>query len=366
MQEQTTSTLKDITDRVGWRLARQLLGTQLGITAVGLEPFIDRFRQLSATNDEAEAFVSGVWQSLILSGNRLVKLYKLESETLLAIQSSLGTLQTEDNVFTQSYPIPLSKEQLLLADNDLHFVENVTALIDEKQVDTSILTSKAYYTQIIELDAAHLSEEGLELKANGGEIKCKTRDITQCFNTIMVIPSENVLVLTVDLSVLPRTESERQQFLVERFVRDLTGITLPPPLDLFGLVQELYEQQDGRISRMAFITSDGNTSSLTLKPGQNCLRNDSYHHGGESASPILTKYKIGKIWDLQIGASQSRSVELILPGKRAMIDKPNSHLYEASIEKCTTIEDVVLVIKKMLVSMESIVQKRRTLSETTQ
>jgi len=360
MHDQTCNTLIDITERIGWRSARRLVGTPLGITAVGLNPFLDRIRGLPTDNNDAEALVARVWQSLILSGNRLVKLYKLDEETLLQIQSSLSGLRASDNVFTQSYPIPLPKEQLLLADSELHFLDNVTTLVDQHQVETTIVTAKAFYTQIIELDASHLSDEGMELKANGGEIKCKTREVTQCFNTIMVLPSEGILALTVDLSVLPRSESERQQFLVEQFVRSTSGVNLPSPLDLFGLVQELYAQQDGRVSRIAFITSDGNTSSLTLKPGQSCLRSDSYHHGGEAASPILTKYKIGKIWDLTDGPSHSHSVELVLPGKRAMIDKPNSHLYEASVEKCTNIDDVVFIIKKMLKSLESIAEKKRS------
>ncbi|MCU6326091.1 hypothetical protein KSU19_00365 [Enterobacter quasiroggenkampii] len=374
MREQTPNTLRDITERLGWTSTKKILGQEFGVTAVGLAPFVERLAGLRE-DDGREVDVDGVvdtlWRKLLLSGTRLVKLYNLDQDILLQIQSSLSSQEPDQSEFCVSYPIPLSKEQLYGADTDLHYVETVTSLISTAydienpngsleqnvQIETTILTSKAYYTDIIELDASHLSEAGLELRSNGGEIKCKTRDVTQCFNTVMVIPAHNILALTVDLSVMPRSESERQQYLVEQFIRAVTGVTLPPPIDLFCLVQEMYEQRDGRVSEMSFITSDGNVSSLKLKPGQSCLRSDSYHHGGESASPILTKYKLGKLWDLRQSASLTLPVELVLPGKRAMIDKPNSHLYDAVIDRCSNIEQVYFVIGKMLISLNNIKKK---------
>lgn len=374
MLEQTPNTLRDITERLGWISAKKLLNQEFGVTAVGLSPFIERLEGLRGQDGQAidvDGVVDNIWRKLLLSGTRLVKLYHIEQDILLQIQSSLASQQADQSEFSLSYPIPLSKEQLYSADTDLHYLETISSLISTAydnepphtaldqnvQIETTILTSKAYYTDIIELDASHLSDAGLELRSNGGEIKCKTRDVTQCFNTVMIIPAHNILALTVDLSVLPRSESERQQYLVEQFIRTVTGVTLPPPIDLFCLVQEMYEQRDGRVSQMSFITSDGNVSSLKLKPGQSCLRRDSYHHGGESASPILTKYKLGKLWDLRQSASLNVPVELVLPGKRAMIDKPNSHLYEAVIDRCSNIEQVYFIINKMMISLHNIKQK---------
>lgn len=362
MQEQSRNTLKDITKRIGWTKVKKLLGGELGVTATGLNPFMERLTQLSEQDESRDVggMISALWHNLMLSGTRLVKLYRLEEQSLLQIQTSLAMQVQDQSIFCQNYPLPLSREQLLSADTDLHYTETVSSIVNERQIETTIVTAKAYYTEVIELDATHLSDAGLELRANGGEIKCKTREITQCFNTIMVMPSQGVLALTIDLSVLPRAESERQQFIVEQFVRSVTGVNLPIPLDLFALVQEMYEQLDGRVSQVAFLTSDGNVSALKLKPGQNCLRNDSYHHGGETASPILTKYKLGKIWDLVNTPSNPLSVELVLPGKRAMIDKPNSHLYDAIIDRCTTIEQLSFVIDKMLFSLEKIRRQRAT------
>lgn len=361
MNEQSTQLLKDITDRIGWKAVRNVVGKPLGLTAVGLDPFVERIvGSQPQEHDRIRTHIDAIWRSLILSGTRLVKLYKLEESELVNIQTSLSSLQKDESLFSQNYPYPLSREQLLGADTDLHYVDTVSSIVQQHQIETTILTSKAYYTETIDLDASHLSDSGLVLRSNGGEIKCKTREVTQCFNTIMVLPSLGLLAVTIDLSVMPRTESERQQYLVDQFIRDTTGTVLSAPIDLFDLVQEMYEQVDGRVSQIAFLTSDGNTSSLKLKPGQNCLRTDSYHHGGEEASPILTKYKLGKIWDLTDSTSQPFSVELVLPGKRAMIDKPNSHLYDAVIDKCTTIEQTFFVINKMLDSLDIIQARRAT------
>lgn len=359
MNEQTVNLLKDITERVGWKLTKKIVGEPLGVTSVGLDPFIARLQATVETEQEAvAAHIGGVWQNLLLSGTRLVKLYKLQANEIQTLRNAIASLDRDDSLFCQKYPYPLSREELLTADTVLHFLETASTIFNQVSLETTILTSKAYYTETIELDASHLSDSGLVLRSNGGEIKCKTREVTQCFNTVMILPELQLVALTIDLSVMPRSESERQQFLLDQFVRNASGLTFPSPIDLFGLVQEMYEQVDGRISQMAFLTSDGNTSSLKLRPGESCLRTDSYHHGGEEASPILTKYKLGKIWDLTDSASQSFPIELILPGKRAMIDKPNSHLYDAIIDRCSSVEHILFVIKKMLESLESLQRKR--------
>ncbi|EHL8247832.1 hypothetical protein KE430_004011 [Escherichia coli] len=361
MNEQTINLLRDITERVGWKLTKKIVGEPLGVTSVGLDLFIARLQATEDVDQEAvSTHIGEVWQNLLLSGTRLVKLYKLEPEEVQTLRENINALERDESVFCESYPYPLPKDVLLAADTDLHFLETTFSVVNKVSLETTILTSKAYYTETIELDATHLSDAGLALRSNGGEIKCKTREVTQCFNTIMILPELHLLALTVDLSVMPRSESERQQFLLDQFIRTTTGLTLPAPIDLFGLVQEMYEQTDGRISQMSFLTSDGNTSSLKLRPGESCLRSDSYHHGGEEASPILTKYKLGKIWDLTDSASQVFPVELILPGKRAMIDKPNSHLYDAIIDRCSSIEHILFVINKMLESLSSIQRKRAT------
>ncbi|APY64633.1 hypothetical protein ABSP09_004621 [Salmonella enterica subsp. enterica serovar Typhimurium] len=359
MNEQTVNLLKDITERVGWKLTKKIVGEPLGVTSVGLDPFIARLQATVETEQEAvAAHIGGVWRNLLLSGTRLVKLYKLQANEIQTLRNAIVSLNRDDSLFCQNYPYPLSREELLTADTDLHYLETVSTVFNGVSLETSILTSKAYYTETIELDASHLSDSGLVLRSNGGEIKCKTREVTQCFNTVMILPELQLVALTIDLSVMPRSESERQQFLLDQFVRNVSGLTFPSPIDLFGLVQEMYEQVDGRISQMAFLTSDGNTSSLKLRPGESCLRTDSYHHGGEEASPILTKYKLGKIWDLTDSASQIFPIELILPGKRAMIDKPNSHLYDAIIDRCSSVEHILFVINKMLESLTSLQRKR--------
>lgn len=215
---------------------------------------------------------------------------------------------------------------------------------------------------MIELDPTHLSDAGMELRANGGEIKCKTRQVTQCFNTIMLMPAEKILILTIDLSILPRSESQPQQYLVAKFIKKEAGVILNNPLELFGSIQDLYEKVDGRISHVSFITSDGNTSSLKLKPSQKCLRQDVYHHSGESTSPILTKFKLGKIWDLPQSSSHILSVELILPGKRTMLDNPRIRLHEAIAKNCNNIDSIIFIVEKILDSVKSCEEKRRARS----
>lgn len=351
-------TVRNINSRFGWRNTRKLLGTSLGITAAGLAPFIERMNNAVQQDASLKQVIDEFWKGLVFSGTRLLTMYRLEDNDVAKIQSAFSSLKKDESSFLKAYPAPLSKEELLGADTDLHFAELKLDIINKKQVETIVLVSKAYYTEVIELDQTHLSEAGMELRANGGEIKCKTRQVTQCFNSVMLLPSEKLLIQTVDLSVLPRSESQYQQHLVQKFVKDQAGVNLNKPIELFGSIQDLYEKIDGRVSHVSFITADGNTSSLKLKPSQQCLRRDSYHHGGEAASPILTKFKLGKIWDLKQSASQILSVELTLPGKRTMLDNPKQRLYEAIASNCNNIDSIVFIVEKILESVKSCEAKK--------
>ncbi|EET6904394.1 hypothetical protein FER05_002871 [Escherichia coli] len=355
-------TVKNINSRFGWRNTRKLLGSSLGVTAQGLPLFIERVNSVVQHNPDLKDRIDDFWKGLIFSGNRLLSIYRITDEDVAKLQTIFTNQKKDNSPFSEKYPTPLSREELLVADTELHFAELRQDIIRDKQIDTAVFLSKAYYTEVIELDPTHLSDAGMELRANGGEIKCKTRQVTQCFNTIMLMPAEKILILTIDLSILPRSESQPQQYLVAKFIKKEAGVILNNPLELFGSIQDLYEKVDGRISHVSFITSDGNTSSLKLKPSQKCLRQDVYHHSGESASPILTKFKLGKIWDLPQSSSHILSVELILLGKRTMLDNPRIRLHEAIAKNCNNIDSIIFIVEKILDSVKSCEEKRRARS----
>lgn len=349
------SRIRNINSRIGWRITRNILGKECGITAQGLSPFIERMLSQTATDQSLEKKIDDFWRGLIFSGTRLLKIFPLTSSEMSKVQASLLAQSPDSSLFNHAYPAPLSTHELHSADMELHFAEVSDTLYGETQLISSVILSKAYYTEIIELDGSHLSDAGMQLKAEGGEIKCKRREITQCFHNILLIPSKNILIMSVDLSSLPRGESAPQQVLLEAFIRNIAKIRLSRPLDLFPAIASMYDSVDGRISAMTFLTGDGNGSSLKLKPSQQCLKRDSYHKGGVSAGSVLTKFRLGKTWDVTIGGTNhSASIELTLPGKRAMLDDPKKHLFEAIITDCPTLSCVLFAIERLMDSLPAI------------
>ncbi|ENE9925158.1 hypothetical protein ABPC85_004830, partial [Escherichia coli] len=154
MNEQTINLLRDITERVGWKLTKKIVGEPLGVTSVGLDPFIARLQATEDVDQEAvSTHIGEVWQNLLLSGTRLVKLYKLEPEEVQTLRENINALERDESVFCESYPYPLPKDVLLAADTDLHFLETTFSVVNKVSLETTILTSKAYYTETIELDA---------------------------------------------------------------------------------------------------------------------------------------------------------------------------------------------------------------------
>ncbi|EKN5029786.1 MULTISPECIES: hypothetical protein [Yersinia] len=340
-----------INDRIGWKLTRSLLGGEHGITAQGLDPFIMRFTEAADGNDELSDSIDTFWDNLIFSGNRLLRIFRVQDEELSRIHESLLGLTPDESSFNINYPSPISNDELNAADMSMHFAENRQFIIKEKQVFASVILSKAYYTQTFELESSHLSDAGLQLRANGGEIKCKKRMVTQCYNNIIILPASNLVITAVDLSTLPISDAEAQQNRLEHFIQDTTTVALRNPINLFPAINSMYSARDGRISAVTFLTSDGNSSSLKLTPTQRCLREDSYHHGGEIASPVLTKYKLGKIWDIRYEQDRNVSIELTLPGKRAMLDNPNKALINAVANNSPSLGCLLLIINNLMNSL---------------
>lgn len=348
------STIKNINARIGWRMTRNLLGKECGITALGPGLFIERAVNQSSKDVSISSKIDKFWRHLIYSGDRLIKIYPLNPVEMSKVQSALLNHKADNSSFNQSFPVPISTSELAVADQNLHFAEASSFIYDSHNVISSALLSKAYYTEIIELDGSHLSDAGLELKANGGQIKCKQRQMTQCFHNVFLVPSAQILIMSLDLSSLPRSESSSQQVLLEAFIRKIAKIKLPKPINLFPAVSDLYEKPDGRISSITFLTGDGNGSTLKLKPGQSCLKGDKYHKGGVSAGSVLTKYKIAKTWDIPMSGNSLASIELTLPGKRVMLDDPKKHLHDATISNCPTVECLLFTVKRLMASLPPI------------
>lgn len=85
---------------------KKIVGEPLGVTSVGLDPFIARLQATEDVDQEAvSTHIGEVWQNLLLSGTRLVKLYKLEPEEVQTLRENINALERDESVFAKAIHI---------------------------------------------------------------------------------------------------------------------------------------------------------------------------------------------------------------------------------------------------------------------
>ncbi|WP_188009239.1 hypothetical protein [Grimontia hollisae] len=353
MSDQLVNSVDSIYERIGFPTMRTTLGSICGITATGRDPFKSKLRSQLSSDETLERKVNDYWLNLLLGGQRLASIYpSIGIENLVQIDSFFTSAEKDQSEFSKKYPQILSESELLEADSDLHFCEYREDA--QSGIKTAIFTNKAYFTSTEELDASKLNDDGKELKQQGAEILCKQRIVTQCFHTVKIDLERKLLISTVDMSKLPRSEAASQRGKINSFLRRELNISIGSAKNLFPAVDKLYQQADGRVSLLSFLTSDGNADTLKLphKFSKKCIKLDNYHKAGEEATKVITKYRIGKLWDISYGEDMSIAVGLTLPGLRNMLDT-TAPLHELITENCTNFQETMFVINKLLSALEA-------------
>lgn len=332
--------------RIGLKNMRALLGNPHSIRAVGIAEFAQKFEQAALKDPKIEQAVDDLWNQLIFGGKRLIQIWKCDNTEFTKITDFLAQLKPDlKNSLTDQYPLPGSN--LAASDRDFHFTEERTFKSRGFDLRVFMFCVKTKYTATEEIEDSLLSTDGLDLKKHGAKIFYKSVIDTLCYNFIALDATEKHVILGVDTSELPSNDAVFAALRLKDFIRDKTSIFLDKPINFFPAIENLYQAKDGSVTSISFLTSDGNTSSLSIKSGQSCLRQDTYHHGGETAAKILSKFKLNKNWQISKPASQHVSIGLELPGKRIMLDT-SVPLTELNTTACPSIDELAIVIRNTL------------------
>lgn len=346
--------IQHIYDRLGWTITRGELGSLLGVTSRSVEIFKERIGAEVIKKPELNNIIDDYWVDLIQSGNKVAKIYSYKNKRneLIKIRNYLYSQKRRSGLpYWQNFPYPLDNDELMQCDNRQRFYSIHEYDLDGRVIDVALFISTEKYTATFDVEMDHLSDSGKELLESSVDIVYRKRAVTQCYNTVIVDLENEIIIMSVDFSKLPKTETTKQFAGLKRYVAR-SGIRLPEPINLFPAVSELYSIGDGRISMVSFITSDGNASSLSLKGKQECLKRDAYHQGGEIASGIITKFKIEKLWDMQLRGGYLHPIGVALLGKKAMLDSVSEKLSDAIIVDNTELKHQIFIIDKLMEALE--------------
>lgn len=342
--------VQHVCDRLGFHITRGDLGSLLGVTSRSIEHFKDRINVEVEKNPALLDVIDEYWTELTISGNKITKIYSFRNarDNLSKIRDYIYTVKANEKLkFWEKYPYPLDEAELLKCDNRQCFASVTPYTLHDRTIDVALLLSAETYTATFDVKPEHLTDSGKELLRASVEMIYKQRAVTQCYNTVIVDMEKELLIISVDYSKLPRSETSRQFAGLYRFISK-AGVPVPEPLNLFRAINPLYTRPDGRISMVSFLTADGNTSSLRLKADQECLKLDSYHHGGELASGVITKFKIHKLWNMKLQGGYESPIGVELLGKKIMLDDTSEKLTDALITDNTQLRHKIFIIEKLM------------------
>lgn len=341
-----------ISTRIGFPLTRTLLGGSLKVTALGLAPLTQKIAEIINKDPSKISLVDDFYKSTLIGGNLYCKCYKYDDATIVEIIRRLNSLQKNTTPFDSHYPYPITREELSKTDNNLYFMERM----EPTGVDSFhkyIFTSRNSFSVRKPIDKSSLKEtDDSDYDSDEiGKIYIQIREQVQTFNSILISRTHGIILVCADCSTIPQAEASAIFSGLEAFIKNTLPNKIINPVNFFGCIENLYVNTDGYISSIHFVTGDGNSSSLNLKNGLKCIKNDSYHQSGEQAAGTLLKYEITKYWNFMPFPDKFISIALSLTGKKTMIENVQERLNYVFFPKCPSATELNFLVQKLIQSI---------------
>ncbi|OBU23405.1 hypothetical protein CTM88_02400 [Photobacterium aquimaris] len=348
MNYTATEKFEMLVTRLGFTITRKVLAPALGFSALGVEPFKDKINERLTSQPDIATKIDDIWRDVVFGGNRKVKIYKSVNQTLFDTIDQFFTASMAalpNHAYIQSFPFPVADSVLDTCNTDLVLCDYSTQVLSaNRTIKCAILSNKAHYTKTEPVSRTQLTSAGQVLIPQGAELFCRKRVSTQCFHAIILDESTNNVFVAVDVSALPNQEAGIEFLNLRNYLRDTVRANLVTTANLFPAIERLYNDVDGRIHSVSFVTDDGNTDSIKLPTltSPACIKLDQYHVAGETAASVLSKFKVTKLWDLS-----DLSIGVELNGRKVMLHS-NGPLDSLTTHNCTKLTENIYVLDKVL------------------
>ena len=117
-------------------------------------------------------------------------------------------------------------------------------------------------------------------------------------------------------------------------------------INMFPLVDLLYQSQEGRVVELSFLTDEGSVKNEKLRKKDHDLREESYHKAGKKAVCHTNLFRVAIIWKLILLDKLETQPEILLPGTSRLISHLSPVLDEIILSKCSTLEHYDFVFSK--------------------
>lgn len=193
----------------------------------------------------------------------------------------------------------------------------------------------------------HLSQAGQQRQSDDTTYMMKRTIRNQLFHVVYWNAKLSKLILSVDRNAFSVSVAQDQLFLLRQFLMS-RGVDSGTAINVFGAIDPLYNSEDGYVTKIGHVTTDGNPVRIPLKSKQQCLKEDNYHKAGEGGGHVHAKFAVAKKWTFELDDSvRTVDIEVGLMGQPRMLDTAQP-LSDFSINKSKRLEDMSFAIEKVL------------------
>lgn len=333
---------------IPWNIAKEILEKCDIPTSQGWDKTIEKNKCCDdEVNNNQVKLLFKYYKELLICGDKSVRFYNLKINQRDSLIKYFQEFQGEDNVFTRSYPFPVSEKKL--EDLPLSFPELVGVESLEEGI-AAIYSSIRTTEQRIPLKDENLLEEHQTLLEEFSELIGVRNLNIQTFDVIWIPYQDTEIELRIDCPLGTTRDSylTAHQALISTLILQMSEEVEDSPLNLFPLIDKIYRAKDeGRVVELAFTTKTASIKHEKMRRRRKCLREEIYHQGGTKAiQGEIDPFRIGVQWE--VSTQKSRSFpELVLNGTSRMLHSTEPTLFEGNIRNCADMDEFNLVKNKI-------------------
>jgi len=339
--------------RVPWPTMRNILHTHnlpVGQGWVGTIAKLMAYEELGASQAKELNALEDPYLENVLAGEKAIRFIEVKPEDAAALAAAFKGFDIPKNPFATSYPFPLDEENLAKVDK----TSLLAGIEDLGHALAFVFCTKRFVTERQELNLEGFKEETQEELRQYDEIITVKHRMRQFVDVVVLWKEEGFAEIRIDLG--EGISSDDQHLALQGLIATFNAVGLEragvkqilgQPVNLFPLVDALYDSDEGRVCELGFITDGASIKTEKMRRKEVDLRAEAYHMAGKKAVHHITPFKLGVIWSIQDANEKEQSPELLLPGSVRTLSEKSQCLYDARITNCCGLEDFHFVVNKM-------------------
>ncbi|OEY65635.1 hypothetical protein [Marinobacter sp. X15-166B] len=347
--------VEQVQDRVErWDDARLLL-TALDIpVSNGWEA---TFRKLNSQYEEgrlkvfqySKSKLTKILDELNLSSDKAVSVYSIpDQDTAQKIANHLFKNHTLESRFAELYPFKVIKDELDGIDYEPYYC-------GQTEIDGVYyfpIGIKRDYNERIKLNISEFEEvDRVRLEGYDKIIASKT-EVAQFIDIISVnIPACRLEIRIDNASKTSRDDIENARDIIESLlraqIRELDKNIETPRINMFPIINSLYNSDTGRICELAFECPNDSLHYQHLRKQDQDIRSEPFHDGGKKAVESVDAFRLAVEWEITFG-DRDRKIEALFPGTRRMMRQANPDLSYLIVNRHINASEINLTIDRVL------------------